>query len=593
MKRCPECRRDYYDDTLLYCLDDGNALLEGPRAQLGVPPSGGSSLDEPQTAILSEPPASTGGQSVGENPTRPFIHTTAAEAEPQESLGGLPEKHSFSADRAARPQEAEAGDREERGKVGKSQGLLAVFGIVGLLLVGGFFAYRYFTPTKQIESIAVMPFVNESGSADVEYLSDGMTETLIRSLSQLPGLNVKSRSSVFRYKGKDADAKTIGKELGVQAILNGHVEQRGDQLILNLELIDPQTENVIWTDEYNRKQSDLVSLQNEIARDVSTKLKLKLSGTDQQKLTKNYTDDSEAYRLYLQGRFYWNKRAGREFAKAENYFQQAVAKDPNFALGYVGLADTNEDKDRPKKKEYILHALALDDQLPEAHASLGYQYMLDYDWASSERELNRAIELNPNNPQAHAWNGARLMMLGRYDEAMASIKRSLEIDPTAAGTNFYYGILLFVSGKTDESIRQLNKLAEMEPTLPWTHGWLSNAYRYQGDLPGAVEERAKSIEIAGRPDDARLVRASFAKDGWTGYLREMAQQQIANPGQSQTTPAIFLAEIGEKDEALAHLEKGAEIGDFWLFMIKFDPAFDSLRGNPRFQALVKKFDPSE
>lgn len=575
MKRCPECRRDYYDDSLLYCLEDGNALVQGSvplpdepataiLSGLGVPPSGGTE---------SEAPASAGGQ-FAEAKTRVQIHATAAaEAEPPAPLRDSTERQSHSANRAAKPL------------------IAAVVGV--FLLLGAYFTYRYFSSTKQIESIAVMPFVNESGNADVEYLSDGMTETLIRSLSQLSGLNVKSRSSVFRYKGKDADARTIGQELGVQAILNGRVVQRGDQLILNLELIDPKTENVIWADEYNRKQSDLVSLQNDIARDVSAKLKLKLSGTDQQKLAKNYTDDSEAYRLYLQGRFYWNKRAGREFAKAEGYFQQAVAKDPNFALGYVGLADTNEDKDRPKKKEYILHALALDDQLPEAHASLGYQYMLDYDWAASEGELDRAIELNPNLPQAHAWNGARLMMLGRYDEAVASIKRSLEIDPTAAGTNFYYGILLFVSGRTAESIRQLNKLAEMEPTLPWTRGWLSNAYRYQGDPQNAVEERARSIEIAGRPDDAWQLRASFVKDGWNGYLREMARQQIANPGQSQTTPAIFLAELGEKDEALTRLEKGAQVGDFWLFLIKFDPAFDSLRGEPRFQALVKKFDPPE
>src|SRR5882672_10148283 len=285
--------------------------------------------------------------------------------------------------------------------------------IIGVLLVGVILTAGYFTfvsrggSTKQIGSIAVMPFVNESGNADVEYLSDGMTEPLIRSLSQLPNLNVKARSSVFRYKGKETDAKTIGKESGVQAVLNGRVIQRGDQLSLNLELIDAQTENVIWTDRYDRKSSDLVSLQNEIARDVSGKLKIKLTSAEELKLAKNYAVDPEAYRLYLQGRFYWNKRTKSEVEKAVVFFKQAIERDPNFALGYVGLADSDEDTDRPVKKEYIRRALEIDDNLAEAHASLGYQYMCADDWAASERELKRAMELNRNYPQAYGWNGAR------------------------------------------------------------------------------------------------------------------------------------------------------------------------------------------
>jgi len=211
--------------------------------------------------------------------------------------------------------------------------------VAATIIVGGFFYYRGKT-SSTIQSIAVMPFVNESGNSDVEYLSDGMTETLIGSLSQLPGLNVKARSTVFRYKGKALDVKTIGKELGVQAVLNGRVIERGDRLTLSLELIDAQTENVIWSDKYDRKQTDLVNLQSEVARDVSSKLKLKLTGADQQKLAKNYTVDPEAYRLYLQGRFYWNKRTKSEVEKAVTYFKQAIEKDPNFALGYVGLADS-------------------------------------------------------------------------------------------------------------------------------------------------------------------------------------------------------------------------------------------------------------
>src|SRR4051812_24091286 len=245
MKRCPECRREY-DNTMSFCLDDGAELLYGP-----------ASVDEPATAILSEPPTLAGGQFASENPTRLFVHTTAAEAEPQESLADRTERHGLSANRAAKP--------------------LAVVIVAVLILIGGFFGYRYFASAKQIESIAVMPFVNESGNPDVEYLSDGMTETLINSLSQIPNLSVKARSSVFRYKGKEVDVKKIASELNVQAVLTGHIVQRGEQMTLNLELIDAQTENTIWGDRYERRASDIVSLQTEIARDVSLKLKSRLS----------------------------------------------------------------------------------------------------------------------------------------------------------------------------------------------------------------------------------------------------------------------------------------------------------------------------
>ncbi len=283
-----------------------------------------------------------------------------------------------------------------------------------ILAVGGFFGYKYFSPTnKQIESIAVMPFVNESGNVDVEYLSDGMTETLISSLSQIPKLNVKARSSVFRYKGKETDAPTIGKELNVQAILNGRVVLRGDDLVLYLELVDTQTGNRIWGDQYNKKLTNLVSLQNEIARDVSLKLKTKLSGADEQRLAKNYTANAEAYRLYLLGRFHWSKRTESDFRKAIEYFQQAIIADPNYALAYALLADTYMMLSAsqyggeppleaiPKARETALKALSLDDQLAEAHTALGFILAQSYDHPGAEREYKKALELDPNDATAH------------------------------------------------------------------------------------------------------------------------------------------------------------------------------------------------
>ncbi|MEP7212017.1 MAG: hypothetical protein ABI791_03020 [Acidobacteriota bacterium] len=559
MKRCPECRRDYYDDTLSFCLDDGSALLEGPG-------SGPVSIDEPATAMLHRTDAA------GEAKTSSQTHTTDRTA----ILPNL----------IVSPAAATAS---------RKNSLIA--GVVGVILVtalglGSYWLYGR-DGSKQIESIAVMPFANGSGAADLDYLSDGMTETLIRSLSQLPNLNVKSRSSVFRYKGKEADARTIGKELGVQAVLNGRVIQRGDKLSLNLELINTENENVIWADEYDRKSSDLVSLQNDIARDVSDKLRLKLTSGDEQKLAKSYTLDPEAYRLYLQGRYYWNKRSGSEFEKAENFFRQAVEKDPNFALGYVGLADTNEDEDRPLKKQYIRKALDLDGQLAEAHASLGYQYMMDYDWAASERELKRAVELNPNYAPAHAWNGVRLMMLGRYVDAMASIQRALEIDPSSNGINFYHCVLLYMSGNTDESIQQFRRYAEIEPGFVWTHTWLARIYRETGNRAASVDERSLAYETGGQPENARRLREAFAKEGWDGYLHQFVRLGGGHSGTYRASvigDASFLAELGEKEKAMDALVAAGERGDFWLFTIKVDPFMKDLRRDPRFQTLVKKFD---
>ncbi len=460
-----------------------------------------------------------------------------------------------------------------------------------LLAIGGFFGYKYFTPTRQIESIAVMPFVNESGNSDVEYLSDGMTETLIGSLSNLPNLSVKPRSSVFRYKGKETNPQTIAKELNVQAILNGRVVQRGNDITLYIELIDAQKDTVLWKSDYNRQMSNLVSLQSEIALDVSTNLKIKLSGADQAKVTKNYTNDPEAYRLYLQGLFYSNMRAGKLFDRAEGYFKQAIERDPNFALAYAGLAASYGQFERPKAKEYIMRALALDNQLSEAHSALGYQLLLDYDFAASERELKRAIELNPNNAIAYQVNGSRLMMLGRYDESLASFDRAIEIEPTLPDIRNNRAACLVASGKIDEGIESLKKAIELDPTFVWNHSHLSFIYRLKGEHAASVEERARASDLLDQAENAKRLRTSFANGGWSAYLREIVRQNWGNLSTSQTRKASFLAELGEKEDAISWLQDGAAKGDWWLFSIKYDPAFDGLRGDPRFQQLLKKFEP--
>jgi len=569
MKRCPQCNRVESDDVLAFCRVDGTALMtdsdsiSGDAGTMKLNSRGVSS--EIETSVL---PHLTAAET-----NRPMAPTIVLQ--PTQTPGTTGDL---------------AKAKRRKTVIAVAVILTAVVAAVTAFVVD---SYRSRNSGKSIQSIAVMPFVNASGNADLDYLSDGMTETLIKSLSQLPNLNVKARSTVFRYKGKDTDAKTIGKELGVQALLNGRVIQRGDQLLLSLELIDAQTENVIWTDQYDRKQTDLVSLQNEIAGDVSSKLKTELSGAEQQKLAKSYTTDSEAYRLYLQGRFYLNKRVGNEFDEAEGYFQRAIAKDPNFALGYVGLAEFISERDRPKAKEYIMRALALDNQLSDAHATLGYQLMLDYDFAASERELERAIELDPNNGRAYQWNGLRLMMMGLYDQALASFDRAIEIEPTRADIRNNRGACLVAAGRIDDGIAEIKKSMELDPTFPWAHSHISFVYRMKGDRAASVEERARAFELLDRADQATRMRESFAKSGWTGYLREIVSQDWGRLGTSQTRRASLLAELGEKEAAMASLNEAATKGDSWLFSIKYDPAFDPLRVDPRFKELLKKFNPPQ
>jgi TolB-like protein/DNA-binding winged helix-turn-helix (wHTH) protein len=341
-----------------------------------------------------------------------------------------------------------------------------------LLVLTGFLVYLFTrenaqtnAPETSYESIAVMPFQNESGNADIEYLSDGMTETLISSLSQIPKMNVKARSSVFRYKGKEVSTQTVGTELNVQAILNGRVVQRVDDLTLFLTLVDAKTENQIWGKQYNRKLTNLIALQTEIARDVSDNLKTKLTGADQQKLVKNYTENAEAYRLYLKGLFYWNKFTGESLKKAADYFQQAIDIDNNYALAYSGLANSYSvlgtnghipvKEAFPKVKSAAEKAVALDDQLPEAHMALGaFKFFQEWDFSSAEREFKRAMELDPNYAPPHELYGYLIRSQGRFDEALAEIRKAQELDPLGLIIAGDIGETLRLAGRTQEAIEE-------------------------------------------------------------------------------------------------------------------------------------------
>jgi len=555
MKKCPKCNHVYEDATLNFCLDDGEWLLADDGS-------------EPATAILHETAAPS------EAATRAQIHTTSQAADPLSA--SVPK--------------------------GIDKRLLLAALLLALIVLGGFFCYRYLTQGGSIGSIAVLPFVNESGNADVDYLSDGMTETLIGSLSQLPNLNVKPRSSVFRYKGKDTNLQTIGKELNVQAILTGRVVQRGEQLTLALELVDVDKDAVIWSEQYNRKQSDIVSLQSEIARDVSAKLKTRLSGAEEQKLAKTYTANPEAYQLYLKGRYYWQKRTAENIRKAMEQFQKAADVDPNYALAYSGLADcyavlgdytgAPEAETVPKVQAFARRALALDASLVEAQTSLAYSYQQAWQWADSEREFKRAMEMDPNYATAHHWYSLLLMESGRYEEGLAEIRRAQELDPVSLIIGYNLALNCLVTGDLNAAIDQSKRLIELDPSFPRAHQALAYALLKQNRHDEALAEFKKAADLS--PNDRQSLRdlgyaygMAQKRDDALAVLKELKANFETNEAYPQDIAAVYVG-LGDKDQAFAWLERSYERRTGRLGRIGYHLPFESLRDDPRYTDLRRR-----
>ncbi|HJR05918.1 MAG TPA: protein kinase [Pyrinomonadaceae bacterium] len=457
--------------------------------------------------------------------------------------------------------------------------------------------------TGQIESIAVLPFVNESGSADVEYLSEGMTETLISSLSQLPRLNVKARSSVFRYKGKDVALKQIGRELSVQAILNGRVVQRGQDLILNVELVDARTENILWSANYKRMLTDLISLQSEIARDVSHKLQARLSGADERKVTKNYTASTEAYQLYLKGRFYWNRRTAENLKKAIEQFRAAAERDPNYAPAYVGLADcyvlleeyagTPSSETLPQAKAYAERALQIDESLAEAHASLGYINNQMWQWAEAEQEFKRAIELNPNYPTAHHWYCLYLRDVGRFDDSIAEIKRAQELDPLSIAINGNVAQAHLLQGDVNAAAEQSRKMIELNSDDSNGHYWLGRVYLKQGRNSDAIAELQKAVELDRASSLLRELGYACAVTGKRSealaIIKELEQSYTLREAIGQDLATVY-AGLGERDKAFAWLEKDFQVRSGQLAGISWYSPFETLRDDPRYADLMRRMN---
>jgi len=477
-----------------------------------------------------------------------------------------------------------------------------------LLAVGALSLWYYFQRQNSgaaITSIAVMPFVNASGNNEVEYLSEGMTESLITSLSQLPKLSVKARSSVFRYQGKDASPQQVGKELNVQAIVNGRVMQRGNELTFHIELVDVNTETALWSGDYNRPMTDLASLQSEIARDVSNKLQLKLSGADQQRLARNYTASTEAYDLYLKGRFHWNKRTSAEIKQAVDFFNRAIESDPSYALAYTGLADCYNLQGLreiapadafPKAKAAALKALEIDDSLAEAHNSLGFvKHRYEWDWPGAEKEFRRALELNPNYSTAHQWYAFYFASLGRHAESIAEIKRALELDPLSLEINADVGLQYLYARQTDQAIETLKKAVALDESFAYTHFMLSRAYEMKGMYPEAINEAQRAADLSGRGwrqvsqlGQAQAVGGRRAEAQKT--LEELRQRGL----QSYVSPlelALIHAGLNEKEKALAELQQAYEGHATSLAFLRVDFRFDSFHSDPRFIEIVRRVGP--
>jgi eukaryotic-like serine/threonine-protein kinase len=453
-----------------------------------------------------------------------------------------------------------------------------------------------------IDSIAVLPFENRSIDPDTEYLSEGLTESLIYRLSQLPNLKVSPTSLVFRYKGKQADAATAGNELGVNAVLLGRITQRGESLTISAELVDVRQNRLLWGEQYDRKMADLLTTQREIAQEIVEKLKLKVSGGERG-LAKHYTESNEAYQLYLKGRFYWNKRTPEALQKAIDYFNQAIEKDSNFALAYAGLADCYvvpavrqpPREVMPKAKAAARRALELDETLAEAHTSLGRVLAAyDWDWKGAEKEFKRAIELNPRYAVAHQWYGGWFDAMGRHAEAIAERKRAQELDPLSLVINFELGIAFLYAREYDQAIEQFHRTLEMDQNFPPVYAFLSAAYEQKGMYAEAIVEFRKAVSLKGGSEWS-LARGGlghvYAVMGKTNEARQVLDELKQLSTQEYvpaTSVALVYAGLGEKDQAFTWLEKAHKERSFQIQWITIDPRWDSLRSDPRFADLVRR-----
>ena len=487
-----------------------------------------------------------------------------------------------------------------RGTLGKIATPILLVGVF-IAIAAGIWYWR--SRTSQIDSVAVLPLVNTSGDPNNDYLSDGISEGVMHSLSQLPQLRVMARTSSFHYRGADIDPQKVGRDLKVRAVLTGTLAKHGDVLSIEAELVDATNGAELWGEKFDRQVSDVSTIEEQIANDISDGLRLRLTGEEKRRLTRGSTQNAEAYQLYLNGRFHWNKRTEEELNKAIEYFKQSIEKDPNYALAYVGLADAYlvlpeygsmaPSVAAPRTKEALTKALEIDQDLAEAHASLGLMKQnFEWDWAGAEKEFRRATELNSNYPTAHHWYGLFLCQMKRNDEGIREGRLAQTLDPLSPIINTSLGVTLMSAGEYGSGFELLKRTFELAPTFPEPHLWVSKAYGSRGLYPEAISEAQQAASYSGRaPRYVAGIGDALAAAGKTAEAHSIIDELVRSSKSGHVSP-FYIAEVystlGERDQAFEGLEKAYQLRDDELVWILIDPSFDNIRSDPRYVDLLRR-----
>lgn len=557
MKRCPACHRLEKDESLSFCRVDGTGLIDDSSAEAQTVPFSSATNPEVRTTLL--------------NPTTPI-------AEPARTRKFL-----------------------------QPQYVIPVIAIAVLLALA---AGSYFLLVKKfssIDSIAVLPFENQNNDSETEYLADGLTETIINDLARISSLHVTPRNSVYRYKGKQVDLATVSKELGVPVVLTGRIMQRNENVIVSVELVDVDGDKQLWGAQYVKSLADLQSIELEIAMQITSALRQRMNADERRELTQHYTENSEAYQLYLKGQYQLNKRTEESLAKGIEYFRQATEEDPNYALAYSGLADAYNQlgmwarlaprESFPRAKAAAEKALQIDGYLAEARAALAFvKFAYEWDFEGAENAYLHAMSLNDHHVPTREWHAYHLYLAdpSRFSSAMEEVKEAQELDPLSSTLNFTRSALLYFNRQYDDSIAQLATTHDLDPNFTLGYGLLGVNY-FQKKMPDKAVEawlRGSSLEGEGLSAEAeQSLRDAYARSGLDGYLRKhiaLLQQQSKEQYISPYFIAMDYAMLGEKDLAFEWLEKAFQERSSWLVEIRADPLWDPLRSDPRYNQLLQR-----
>ncbi len=530
---------------------------------------------------------------------------TMAKSSGQPAVGTMHESAARTADVAMARPTSSAEYLVSEIKRHKRGAMLATTAVVIAVVAVAYFFYPA-RGSETIDSVAVLPLVNVSADPNMEYLSDGISDSIINSLSQLPNLKVISLSSVLHYKGRQIDPQVVGRELNVRAVLMGRLTQQGDGLAISTELVDVRDKSRLWGGQYNRKLAGIQEVQAEISREISERLRLRLSSEQKQRLANRYTENSEAYQLYILGRYYRNKRGKEGREKSIEYYKEAIKIDPNFAPAYAGLADAYFNlghggflpaKEAWQRAEWAtLKAVELDDTLAEAHALLGYLKKRNWDWSGAEKEYKRALELDPSHVPAYLDYNALLQDVGRTDEALVYAKRAQELDPLTPGTTVLLAYAYRGAGQYDQAIELFLKAIERNPNAAQPHFFLGEAYLAKGMYEEAVAEMQKAVAIENAPErwDRHPMLAHFyATAGSRDEALKILEEQKELAKHRYISPfnfALIYASLGEKDQAFEWLEKAYEERSSPMDHIKSRRWFDNLRSDSRFTELLRRIN---